>query len=285
MAYSHTPDPLESSYTRGRFQGKAAMVTGGASGIGLATVDRLSNDGAAVAILDISEELGHAEASRLRELGRDVDFYHVDVTDKEQCLQAVSTHAARHGGEVHFLVNCAAFFGSQGISATQRDWDRSLGVNVVGTSNMVQVCEPYMKNGKECSVVNLCSICASRANPQRWTYCSTKGAIKTMTKCMALDLAQRGIRVNAVSPGFIWTQHLAPATNFNHEAADSRSGKFHMLGRIGNPEEIASVIAFLCGKDASFITGSNIPVDGGYLAMSAEGMGDPAFVAGSDIKG
>ncbi len=131
-------------------------------------------------------------------------------------------------------------------------------------------------------MVNVASISAHIAQPQRWTYNTTKAAIVGLTRCMAMDLSADGIRVNSVSPGWIWTPEVAAAAaDGGRERWEPVWGRFHLLRRLGEAAEVAAAIGFLCSSEASFITGVDLPVDGGYLAMGPEGLGDTSSFAGS----
>jgi NAD(P)-dependent dehydrogenase (short-subunit alcohol dehydrogenase family) len=178
-------------------------------------------------------------------------------------------------------VNCAASFLGKGLDADTEDWERSLGVNVRGAANMAQVCHPHMKRTGGGAIVNISSISAHVAQPNRWTYNATNGAILAMTRCQAMDMAPDGIRVNAVSPGWTWTPEVANAAQGDRARWEPVWGRYSMLGRLGEAREIARAILFLCGGDASFITGAELPVDGGYLGLSAEGRGETSTFAGT----
>jgi len=130
-------------------------------------------------------------------------------------------------------------------------------------------------------VVNMSSISAHIAQPNRWTYNAAKGAVVQLTKCMAMDLAPE-IRVNTVSPAWIWTREVDKAAGNDRGKWGPVWGKFHLLRRLGEVEEVASAVAFLLSGDASFITGTDLFVDGGYLAMGSEGLGEQSSFAGSD---
>lgn len=261
---------------------KTAIVTGGASGIGEATVREFAARGAAVVLLDINEEAGERIAAELNEQGQQAWFRPLDVSAQAACLTAVE-QAAQKFGRVDYLVNSAVSFLTKGLDATTADWERSLGVNVRGGANMVQACHPFMKaNEGGGAVVNIASISGHIAQPNRWTYNACKGAIINMTKCQALDLAPDGIRVNVVSPGWTWTPEVAKAAKEGgREAWEPIWGKFSMLRRLGEANEIARAILFLCSDDASFITGAELPVDGGYLGLGSEGLGDNSSFAGT----
>ncbi len=213
-----------------------------------------------------------------------ISYYNVDVSDKEQCLSGVQDFAEANSEKLHYLVNSVAYFGSKSLDAEKKDWDKSFSVNAIGYANMVQACSTYMREtAGDKSVVNLASISGHIAQPNRWTYSATKGAVLTMTKCMALDLAKERIRVNSVSPAWVWTPEVAKAAGAGGRAKwEPVWGPFHMLGRLCEASEVASATCFLLSEDASFITGTDLKVDGGYCSMGAEGMGEKSVFAGSD---
>ncbi len=265
-----------------RFANRVFVVTGGASGIGAATVREFASEGATVAIFDINQVGGSACANQLVSEGYNVQFYSVDVSDADACQQAVHDFATQQpGGGINGLVNCAVSFIAKGIDVTTADWERSLGVNVRGYSNMVQACFEPMRRSGGGAVVNTASISAHIAQPNRWTYNATKGAIVTLSKCQALDLSQYKIRVNVVSPGWIWTPEVQKAANNDREKWEPIWGRYHMLRRLGDAIEVARAILFLCSDDASFITATELPVDGGYLGMGSEGLGETSSFAGT----
>jgi NAD(P)-dependent dehydrogenase (short-subunit alcohol dehydrogenase family) len=260
---------------------KVAIVTGGASGIGAATVGEFARENVSVAIFDINQALGQQWAKSLQAEGRDVEFFAVDVSDASACRNGVSAVVARWG-RLDFLVNCAVSFIAKGLDATPADWERSLGVNIRGYANMVQAGHALLRAGEGKAIVNIASISAHIAQPNRWTYNATKGAIVTMSKCQALDLSVDKIRVNVVSPGWIWTPEVAKAAQGDRARWEPVWGRFHMLRRLGEPKEVARAILFLCSDDASFITGAELAVDGGYMGLGSEGLGDTSTFAGSE---
>jgi NAD(P)-dependent dehydrogenase (short-subunit alcohol dehydrogenase family) len=150
---------------------------------------------------------------------------------------------------------------------------------------MVQAAAPRIEAAGGGAIVNVSSISAWIAQKDRWTYNSAKGAVAQLTKCQALDLAPMGIRVNSVDPAWIWTNETdkaADADGGGRAKWDPIWGRFHMLRRMGLPVEVARPVLFLLSDDASFITGSALSVDGGYLAMGPEGLGEQSSFAGSD---
>jgi NAD(P)-dependent dehydrogenase (short-subunit alcohol dehydrogenase family) len=262
-----------------RFSGRVVVVTGGASGIGEATVREFAGEGAAVLVVDIDAVRGQALQEELRGDGRRAAFVRADVADAAACRRAIAEARQTLGG-VNYLVNCAASFVSKGLDATPEDWQKSLGVNVQGCANMVQAAADALRDAGGGAVVNIASISAYIAQPNRWTYNATKGAIVTMTKCQAFDLAPHGIRVNSISPGWIWTPVVDAAAGGDRAKWEPIWGRFHMLRRCAEPREVARAILFLCSDDASFITAVDLPVDGGYLGLGGEGLGDVSVFAG-----
>ena len=265
-----------------RFRGKVAIVTGGASGIGRATALELCREGAAVLILDMDEK-GQAAADELVSAGYDVLFYQGDIVEKGVCQQAVSAALARWG-HIHYLVNNAFSFTAKGLDATPEDWDRSMRVGPIGYATMTQAVVEPMKHAGGGAIVNVSSISAFIAQPNRWTYNAAKGAVHNLTKCMAFDLAPFHIRVNSISPGWIWTQEVFKAAALDgggREKWDPIWGEYHMLGRCGEPVECAAAVLFLLSDDASFITATDLGVDGGYMGMGPEGLGKTTVLAGS----
>jgi len=264
-----------------RFAEHQAIVTGGASGIGAATATEFAREGAKVCIVDIDRDAGERHAEGLRKEGADVLFLEGDVTDPEACTVIANEVANRFGG-IRYLVNSAVSFIAKGLDVTAADWQRSLGVNVMGGANMVQAAYPHLeKYPREAAIVNLTSVSGYIAQPNRWTYNASKGAILTLTKCQAFDLASAGIRVNSISPGWTWTPEVDKAAGGDRERWEPIWGKFHLLRRCAEPSEIARAGLFRCSQAASLITGTHLAVDGGYMAMGSEGLGEASTFAGS----
>jgi NAD(P)-dependent dehydrogenase (short-subunit alcohol dehydrogenase family) len=236
-----------------------------------------------VAVFDKNQNAGEKMVLHPSLKDLNISYYMMDVTDKAQCMEGVKDFADANAGKLHYLVNSAAYFGSKSLNAEKEDWDKSFSVNTIGYANMVQACTPYMEDTQgDKSIVNMASISGHIAQPNRWTYSATKGAIHTMTKCMALDLAKQRIRVNSISPAWVWTPEVAKAANGDRAKWEPVWGPFHMLGRICEASEVASSICFLLSEDASFITGTDLRVDGGYCSMGPEGFGEKSVFAGSE---
>lgn len=265
-----------------RFRGKVAIVTGGASGIGRAIVEELCKEGGSVAFSGISE-IGETTAQELEAQGYDVLFVQGDMAEETFCQRLVTSTLAKWG-RINYLVNNAFSFTAKSLDATREDWERTFMVGPVGYATMAAlVAEPMRQQGGG-AIVNMSSISAFIAQPHRWTYNAAKGAVHNLTKCMALDLASYGIRVNSVSPGWIWTREVLKAANLDgggREKWDPIWGEYHMLGRCGEAIECAGPTLFLLSDDASFITATDLAVDGGYQGMGPEGLGKTTVIAGS----
>lgn len=264
-----------------RFSDRVAVVTGAASGIGEATVRSFAREGARCVLVDINREGGEAVAESIRREQGQAEFVACDVSSAEECCRAIERAVAAFGA-VHYLVNCAVSFIAKGLDVTPEDWQRSLSVNIQGGANMVQAVAPEMQRAGLGAIVNVASVSGYIAQPSRWTYNATKGAILTMTKCQALDLSPYNIRVNSVSPGWTWTPEVAKAADGDRARWEPVWGRFHMLRRLADADEVALPILFLCSDDASFITAADLPVDGGYLGLGGEGLGESSSFAGSE---
>ncbi len=250
-----------------RLPGRVAVITGAAAGIGEATAVRFAEEGATIALLD-RDAGGESVARVLRESGAHARFFGCDIADE---AQVVATFAAIEEafGQIDILVNNAAVFVLKGLDATVEDWNRSLGVNVVGTALCAREAAARMKRNGGGAIVNLGSISGFIAQPEFITYSATKAATIQMTKNMALDLAPHNIRVNCVCPGTIRTaatdRHMAQTGTTEAEFL-AEQAPLHLLHRVGTPREVANAILFLASEEASFITGTSLMVDGGYTA-------------------
>jgi NAD(P)-dependent dehydrogenase (short-subunit alcohol dehydrogenase family) len=259
-------------------KGKVAIVTGGASGIGRACVERLCAEGCSVTFTGISD-IGRTTEKELRAAGYAVTFLRGDMAKESFCKEVVAA-AAGAWGRIDYLVNNAFSFTAKGLSATREDWERIMNTGPVAYATMGQLCHPHMKKRGAGAIVNMSSISAHIAQPDRWTYNAAKGAVNQLTRCMAMDMAPE-VRVNTVSPGWIWTREVDKAAGGDREKWGPIWGKFHMLRRLGTVEECASVTAFLLSDEASFVTSAELMVDGGYRGMGSEGLGEASTFAGS----
>lgn len=245
-------------------KGKIAVVTGGCNGLGAASARRLIEEGCRVAILDLQEPDDGLRA----ELGDAARFYRADIGDETQIASAIEA-ARGELGDAAILVNNAALFVFRGVEATSAEWEQVCRVNIAGTSLVTQHVLPQMERLGSGSIINLSSVSGFVGQANFTTYNATKFAIRGLTKCWAIDLAPRNIRVNAICPGYIYTaafESYCEKFGVDIEEEDRRVGAQHLLNRQGRPEEIGAAVAFLASDDASFMTGSDLVVDGGYLA-------------------
>lgn len=245
--------------------GKTAIISGGATLIGEAIVDAFHEANTNVVIADIDDAKGEALANRY---GDDVIFIRTDLTKDEDITALVDTTAETFGG-VDFLVNVACSYLDNGAESTRAEWMESFNVNVVGSVMLMQAARPHLAKAKG-AIVNFGSISSRVAQTGRWLYPVSKAAILQLTRNQAMDLAPDGIRVNAVSPGWTWSAIMDQLTEGDRAKTDRVAAPYHLLGRVGDPDEVAQSVLFLCSDHASFITGTDIRVDGGYTAMGPE---------------
>jgi NAD(P)-dependent dehydrogenase (short-subunit alcohol dehydrogenase family) len=256
----------------GRFDGRVALVTGAGGGIGGATAERLAADGAAVVLLDINLPAAEHRSSVITEAGGTATAVLADVTDEASLRHAVNRTISEFGG-IDFLVN-DAYYGSPDdtdvVATPQESWDRVYDVNIMGYVRCCRVVVPHLIERGGGAIVNLSSGAALWAERTRIAYGTSKAAIAALTRNLAVQHGQDGIRANAVAPGFIATETVLK--NLNHdEAWLERIGRRAPLGRVGRPAEMAAVICFLLSDDASFITGQTISADGGRIIAESGG--------------
>jgi NAD(P)-dependent dehydrogenase (short-subunit alcohol dehydrogenase family) len=258
------------------FEGRRAVVTGGALGIGRGIVRGLSAEGCRVAVADLDGQAAAALVEELGASGREAVAVVGDVSRADDAARMIGEAADRLGG-IDILVNNA------GIQPTdwyfriedmpEEVWDRILGVNLKGVFLMSKFAIPHIRKGGPGGViVNMASVQGLQSMPGVPAYAASKGGILSLTRNMALDYAPEGIRVVAVCPGTIDSElvrDLARAEGGDIDANLERYGAFHPLGRIGRPEDVADAVVFLASDRASFITGSALNVDGGFMAQGA----------------
>lgn len=252
--------------------GKTALVAGGATLIGEAIVRAFQASGTRVAIADVDEANGERIAA---ELGDGVVFVRTDIRDDGQ-IEAFVARAVETFGGIDFLVNVAAVYVDEGIASSRQDWLEAFDVNVVGGVMLLKAVRPHMVRRGGGAVVDIGSISGKVAQAGRWLYPASKAALSQLTRSEALDLAADSIRVNCVSPGWTWSSVIRSLTGDDRAKADRVAAPFHMLGRVGNSEEVAQAVVFLCSDHASFVTGADLPVDGGYSALGPEQL-EPAI--------
>ena len=252
-------------------EGRVAVITGGAQGIGEACARRLARDGAAVSLWDRADAAGEKLAAQLCDEGAKALYLHCDVSDKTQVDAALTATVAAFG-HVDALVNNAGIFkAAEFLDITEADWDAVIAVNLKGAFLVGQAVARVMTNnagGKGFgAIVNMSSVNGVMAIPTIASYNASKGAINQLTRVMALALVDRGIRVNAVAPGTIATE-LARNAVLGSDAARARIMRRTPMRRLGEPEEIADVTAYLLSDAASYVTGEIVVVDGGRMTLN-----------------
>jgi len=252
----------------GILDGKRALVTGGASGIGRATSLLFAREGAAVAVADLDEVAARAVVRSITEQGFHGLSVACDVALADDCRRTVQQTVDAFGG-LDVLVNNAGIIIRQTVvDLEETDWDRAMNVNVKSVYLMSKFAVPVMKRGGAGSIINISSGWGLVGGPAAAVYCASKGAVVLLTKAMAIDFGRDRIRVNCLCPGDTATSMLreearqtgVPEADFMAEAAR------RPLGRVGTPEEIAQAALFLASEQSSFVTGTAMVVDGGGLA-------------------
>ncbi|WP_068085204.1 SDR family oxidoreductase [Novosphingobium rosa] len=248
--------------------GETVIVTGGAASIGKVLTERFHAEGANVVIAART----HAAAQELAErLGQRALAVETDIRDDAALERLVNRTLERFGG-LDVIVNNACSYVDEGAASTRVQWLETLDTNVVSGALLVEMARPHLAKGPG-SVVNIASISGLVAQAGRWTYPVSKAAILHLTRQQALDYAPQGIRVNALVAGWTWSDPIAGLSGDDRAKADAVAGEFHLLGRLGRAEEVADGALFLCSDHASFTTGSELRVEGGYLAMGPEQAG------------
>lgn len=247
-----------------RLEGRIALITGGASGIGKATAERFVDEGAKVVISDVQVELGEKVAAELTAKGGNVVFVKHDVSDEKSWVEVLAKVKELHGG-LDILFNNAGVGESVAIEdLSVEDYHRTIRITQDSVFLGMKLAAPMLKESKHASVINTSSIFGASggfgASPG---YHAAKGAVRLMTKSTAIHWAKEGIRVNSVHPGFIDTPIIAGAKGTPFEDLLTTVTP---MGRLGKPEEIAAGVAFLASDDASFVTGTELFIDGGYMA-------------------
>ena len=249
-----------------RLEGRVALVTGAAGGIGHAIAIRLAQEGAAVVATDIQDEPGDVLAKGIRETGGRAVFVHHDVASQQQWERAVATAAAEFGG-LDILVNNAGMGDLSVIEETSlEDFQRIIAIDQAGVFLGMKVAAELLSASPHGSVINISSIFGTSGGfGTSPAYHAAKGAVRTLTKNTALHWADKGIRVNSVHPGFIDTDTPIVASSKGTEFEQAMISLTPMR-RLGRPQEVAAGVAYLASDDASFVTGVELYIDGGFMA-------------------
>ena len=254
-----------------RYRNKIALITGGGSGIGNSICHRLADEGARVLIFDRDQESAESAAKAIQDAGGDASAHRCDVADHDQVNTRVQDVLATT--DIDILVNNAGIAHVGNLENTsEEDLDRLISVNVKGVYNMLSAVVPAMKARGSGVILNVASVASSVGIADRFAYSATKGAVLTMTYSVAKDYIDHGIRCNCVAPGRVHTPFVDKYLEENYP--DDRDEMFDKLsktqpiGRMGTSDEIAALVAYLCSDEAAFVTGTNFPIDGGFVTLN-----------------
>lgn len=253
-------------------KGKIAIITGGASGIGEAISKKFAAEGAQVHIVDCNAELAEAVVAEITKNNQQAVFHSCDVSNQQDVLHTINSIAAMQ--PIHILINNAgvAHVGTA-ENTSEQDFDRLYRINVKGVYNCLYAALPHMKKNNNGCIINMASIAAVVGLNDRFAYSMTKGAVLTMTYSVAKDFIKYNIRCNAISPARIHTPFVDGFITRNYPGKEqemfAQLSKTQPLGRMGKPEEVADLALFLCSGQADFITGTNFPIDGGFIKLNS----------------
>ncbi len=247
----------------GRMDGKVAIVSGGASGIGAAHVRVFAAEGAKVIAGDLQEDKGKAVVEEINKNGGEAAFFRLDVTREEDWSHAVKEAVSRFG-KLTTLINNAGIYWPRGTEEeTVEGWNTMISVNQTGVWLGMKAAVPAMREAGGGAIVNISSLYGLIGSPGSIAYHATKGAVRLMTKSAALEYVKQGIRVNSIHPGQIDTPILGDLT----PEMDAQIKDATPMGRLGRPEEIAYGSLYLCSDEAAFTTGAELVIDGGWFAQ------------------
>lgn len=250
----------------GRVDGGIAIVTGGAKGIGKASAAMLSVEGAAVAVTDIDEAAGREAVAEIVENGGEAAFYKHDVSDEDDWKRVVAAVQEEFGAP-DILVNNAGIYRIEPLDEVSvEDWRELMDINVTGVFLGMKHCTPLMRENGGGSVINLSSVAGLVGLPNHACYGASKGAVRTMTKDAAMELAPDGVRVNSIHPAYIDTE-MADYGAEVQEASKEELGAMHPIGHMGEPDDVAYAVVYLASEEAKFVTGAELVLDGGFTAQ------------------
>ena len=249
-----------------RLENKVALISGGARGMGAVEARLFAGEGAKVVIGDILEEDGRKTEAEINETGGECLFVRLDVTSEAGWQQAVAATVARFG-RLDILVNNAGIFRTEGVLETSEDlWDEVLDINAKGVFLGTKAAIPEMRKGGGGSIVNISSVAGLVGGAGSAAYRASKGAVRLFTKSTAIQYARDGIRANSVHPGIIETPMTTPNL-LADQVRRQRSTERHPIGRYGQPEDVAFGVLYLASDESSFVTGSELVIDGGLTAQ------------------
>ena len=254
-------------------KGRTALITGGGSGIGKAIATTFANQGAKILIFETDSNAAEQTVAEILEIGNTAEAHLVDVTEFDQINTLVQSIAEKNSIDV--LVNNAgiAHIGTA-ESTVERDFDRLYNVNVKGVFNCTKACIPFMKNAGKGAIVNMASIAGSVGIKDRFAYSMTKGAVLAMTYSIAKDFLEYNIRCNSISPARVHTPFVDGFISKNYPGQEKemfeKLSKTQPIGRMGTPEEIATLALYLSSDEAGFITGTDYPIDGGFIKLNGK---------------
>jgi glucose 1-dehydrogenase len=247
--------------------GRTVVITGGAQGIGEACARKLVGDGASVALWDRADAAGQALAAELTDQGGRAIYQHCDVSMKAQVDAALAATMSAYGSIDGLVNNAGIFKAAEFLDITEADWDAVINVNLKGAFLVGQAVARVMVAAGRGAIVNMSSVNGTLTIPTIASYNASKGGINQLTRVMALSFADKGVRVNAVAPGTIATELAAKAVLTSDEARARILSRTPMK-RLGEPGEIADVVAFLLSDAASYVTGEIVVVDGGRMTLN-----------------
>ncbi len=252
-------------------KGKSAVITGGASGIGKAISTTFAQQGAYIHILEFNAESGEQTVEEIKKAGGQANFYQCDVSNHQQVKAVINTITENHN--IDILVNNAGIAHVGNVENTEEsDLDRVYNVNVKGVYNCIYATIPKMKVQGSGVIINMASIASSVGISDRFAYSMSKGAALTMTYSVAKDYVNDGIRCNCISPARVHTPFVDGFIKNNYPGKEDEMfdalSKTQPIGRMGKPVEIANLALYLCSDEASFITGTDFPIDGGFIKLN-----------------
>ena len=250
---------------------KVAIITGGASGIGKAIASNFAENGANVIVLELNEKNGEETASEIRSKGGQATFYQCNVANHQEVISVIDGIAGQLG--IDILVNNAGIAHIGNVENTsEEDLDRLYQVNIKGVYNCIFACIPHMKKQGGGVILNMASIAASLGISDRFAYSMTKGAVLTMTYSVAKDYLADNIRCNSISPARVHTPFVDGFIAKNYPGKEKEKfdelSRTQPIGRMGTPAEIAGLALYLCSDKAGFITGTDYPIDGGFIKLN-----------------